>query len=211
MQLIQELRREHELIEQVLGSLCSHAEQRAAGAGDPADGPHFVAFFRTFAGEHHHATEEHVLFPALASRVGLPRDRGPLLALTRQHEEMAGLLDRIEAQLAAGGSLVEPARAYAHALWRHIDAENSVLLPEAEARLRRAGTLELVPLDPAPGVAEARAQGERLIAAYPPRHDATAMRGDGCVICPSFGTACDGLEREWWNDSEWEEFADHLG
>jgi hypothetical protein len=32
------------------------------------------------------------------------------------------------------------------------------------------------------------------------------VRGDGCVICPSYGVTCEGLEREWWNAHEWDEF-----
>jgi hypothetical protein len=36
------------------------------------------------------------------------------------------------------------------------------------------------------------------------------MRGDGCVFCPAFTTSCRGVEHEWWNEWEWEEFEDHL-
>jgi hypothetical protein len=52
---------------------------------------------------------------------------------------------------------------------------------------------------------EAHAFGTTLLATYPPLHDAEAVRGGGCVLCPSYGTTCDGLEREWWTDLEWEE------
>jgi hypothetical protein len=31
------------------------------------------------------------------------------------------------------------------------------------------------------------------------------VRGGGCVLCPSYGITCDGLEREWWTELEWEE------
>jgi hypothetical protein len=29
-------------------------------------------------------------------------------------------------------------------------------------------------------------------------------------MCPAFVDTCRGLEHEWWNESEWEEFEDHL-
>jgi hypothetical protein len=53
--------------------------------------------------------------------------------------------------------------------------------------------------------AAARSAGLALIARYPPERDAELHRGDGCVACPSYGTTCDGLEREWWTDLEWED------
>jgi hypothetical protein len=51
----------------------------------------------------------------------------------------------------------------------------------------------------------AREAGRALLERYPPMHDATVLRGDGCMNCPSFGTTCEGLEVEWWTDLEWEE------
>jgi hypothetical protein len=30
------------------------------------------------------------------------------------------------------------------------------------------------------------------------------------VFCLAYGESCRGLEHEWWNESEWEEFEDHL-
>lgn len=213
MELTRELRRDHELIDRVLGSLCAFVE--AAPAGIAHDGPAFVRFFRDFAGRHHHAAEEHVLFPALAE-IGLDLHRGPLAVLAEQHRELRAVLDEMEPMLAqpfAGSraGVMASARRYAHGLWRHIDAENSVLLPEADVRLGRAGVYEL-PITP--GTAEsvaARSLGERLVAAWPSRPDPTAWRGEGCIVCSAYGRSCDGVEREWWNDAEWEEFADHLG
>jgi hypothetical protein len=40
--------------------------------------------------------------------------------------------------------------------------------------------------------------------------DPEVHRGDGCVACPSFGTTCDGLEREWWTELEWEDMWDRM-
>ena len=85
-----------------------------------------------------------------------------------------------------------------------------MLLPEAETRLRRAFVRELEGRSATPEEQEAREQGIRLCAAYPPLVDRDVLRGDGCVHCPSFGDGCRGLEREWWNPWEWEEFEDQM-
>ncbi|MDP1833115.1 MAG: hemerythrin domain-containing protein [Geothrix sp.] len=217
MQLIEDLRTEHDLIEQVAGSLRAFVTARLAGQGVAADGVRFMAFFRRYAGDFHHGKEELVLFHALATQAELPADRGPLAALTGEHRRMAGLLDALEGLL--GGPLaVEADRQriqalavdYSRSLWRHMDAENSVLFPESEERLRRAHIREL-PSRPMTGAElAAHGAGLALVAAYPPQRDPEAIRGDGCVACPSYGTACDGLEREWWTDLEWEDMWERM-
>jgi hemerythrin-like domain-containing protein len=218
MQLIVDLRAEHDLIEQVLGSLRAFVTARLAGHGDPADGARFMAFFRHYAGDFHHDKEEKVLFRALAERAELPSDRGPISALTGQHRRMNGLLGALEslldAPLETAGDrhrLQELAMDYSRSLWRHIDAENSVLFPEGEERLRRAHVQEL-PSRPMTEVERAsREAGLALLATYPPQHDAEVHRGDGCIACPSYGTTCEGLELEWWTDLEWEDMQERRG
>ncbi|MBI4912529.1 MAG: hemerythrin domain-containing protein [Acidobacteria bacterium] len=218
MRLLDELRHEHDLIEGVLGSLRTFVHERARGAGDPADGVAFLRFFRLHAGDFHHGREEELLFTALVDKAELPGDKGPIPALREQHHAMAALLEAMAPLLGSTleetgerTRLVDLARTYAHALWRHIDAENSVLLPEARARLRRSGIFELEGPPPSPQEAAAGEEGMTLLHRYPPAPDPEALRGEGCVICPSFGTLCEGVEREWWNEFEWEEFPDHLG
>lgn len=212
MQLIEDLRAEHDLIEQVLGSLRAFVAARLGGQGDPADGARFMAFFRRFAGDFHHDKEEQVLFRALAERAELPPDRGPIPALTDQHHRMAALLDGLECLLGAPLAAAEDRRRveelavdYSRSLWRHIDAENSVMFPEGEERLRRFHVRDLPSRPPTEAEAAARETGLALLVAYPPMHDAEVHRGDGCIACPSFGTTCEGLEVEWWTDLEWEE------
>lgn len=48
---------------------------------------------------------------------------------------------------AAGYLNAREAVEYAHASWRHIDTEGSVLFPESEPRLRREGVAELASRD----------------------------------------------------------------
>ena len=217
MQLIEDLRKEHELIEQVLGSLRTFVNARLAGEGDPVDGGRFMAFFRRCAGDFHHDKEEQVLFKALAEKAELPADRGPIAALTGQHHRMAKLLDGLEplvgSPLSSDGErarLLELAIDYSRSLWRHIDAENSVMFPESEERLRRAHVRDLPSRPMSASEAAAWEAGLALVATYPPLHDAEVHRGDGCIACPSFGSTCNGLEAEWWTDLEWEDMWDRM-
>lgn len=217
MQLIEDLRADHDLIDQVLGSLRAYVTARLAGQGEPADGPRFIAFFRHFAGEHHHGKEEDVLFRALWERAELPAERGPIAALTGEHGRMGEVLEALAVLLegplrdeADRRRLRELATDYSRSLWRHLDAENSVLFPESEAHLRRFNIREL----PAPPMTEAqrvaRDAGAGLVPVYPPEPDPGVFRGDGCIACPSYNVTCDGVEREWWTDHAWEDFEERM-
>jgi hemerythrin-like domain-containing protein len=217
MQLIEDLQAEHVLIEQVLGSLRAFVTARLAGQGDPADGPRFITFFRRYAGDFHHDKEEEVLFRALAEKAELPADRGPLLALTDQHRRLGGLLEELELRLgaplatdAARQLLQASAVDYSRSLWRHIDAENSVLFPEGEERLRRCHVRELPSRPMTEAERGAQAAGLALVGTYPPQHDPEVHRGDGCIACPSYGTTCEGLEKEWWTELDWEDFEERM-
>ncbi len=213
MRLIDDLRAEHEVIERVLGSLGTYVDRRARDEAAPGDGEAFVRFFRIFAGTWHHAREEDTLFPALEKHLELPPDSGPIFSIVDQHHRMAAVFDEMAPLLSAGGTtpaetekLRELWTKYARDLLAHIDAENSVLLPESDERLRQAGVHELAMREATAEELSARAGGERLAGLYTPPLDPGAVRGEGCVICPSYGITCGGLEREWWTDDEWEEF-----
>ncbi len=211
MRLIDDLRAEHEVIERVLGSLRTYLERRARGDGAPSAGEGFLRFFRLWAGGYHHAREEETLLPALEKHLELAPRTGPVFSIADQHRKMEATLAGLAPLLLLesptrdeAGSLVTLFTVYSHALLVHIDAENSVLLPESDERLRRAGVHELPARDATPEELAARAEGERLATLFPPSHDPSALRGEGCVICPSYGTTCGGVEREWWNESEWD-------
>jgi hemerythrin-like domain-containing protein len=217
MQLIDELREEHARIDAVLGALRTYVSRRVRGAAPAGDGARFVAFLRTFADRYHHAREEGVLFPSIAEHLEVPATRGPLAQLARDHDAMREQLSAIAKLFDAApdeqvnASLSMLANAYARALGLHIDAENSVLFAEAETRLARVGVRELPTRAPTDDEARARADGEALVALYPPTEDPTLVRGDGCVICPHYGETCRGLEHEWWSDNEWDEAPDRWG
>lgn len=212
MRLIEDLQTEHALIERVAGSLRTWAEAFAAGRAPADDGRAFLRFFRRWAGDFHHAREEAVLLPALSAVVGLPADRGPVAVILKDHQQLAGLLDALAQRLDAGapGDAPALARAYAHRLWHHIDAENTVLFPESEPRLARHGVRELSGRAPTGPELAAKGEGEALLERYPPQPDKEIFRGESCIMCPAYGTDCDGLEKEWWTESEWDEIHDRL-
>ncbi len=217
MRLTEELRAEHDLIEQVAGAFRTFVDARLCGEPSRGDGARFLTFFRLYAGEFHHAREEDTLFAALTRDAGLPADRGPVAVLTEEHRRLGRILDEIEPladaaplDAAPGARLRALALAYTHGLWHHIDAENSVLFPEGESRLRKQFVAELPSREMTAAERDAMALGASLLQRYPPLVDRTVIRGDGCVLCAAFGESCAGLEQEWWSESEWDELDDHL-
>jgi hemerythrin-like domain-containing protein len=202
VQLLDELRREHDVIDRLLGSLL-HPDAHA-------DALDFVEIFESYAGGWHHEREEGLLFPALERAASLPVDRGPIAVLLADHHATAATLRAMRESIGDRDAFARHAQAYARALWPHIDAENSVLFPECETQLRRNGVRELPLAETPAAVRELEARAATLIDKYPPR-DLGVIRGEGCVVCPSYGDACGGLEREWWNEWEWEELSERVG
>lgn len=218
MKLLDDLMAEHALIERVVGSLRTFVGLRVRGEADGADGEAFARFFLLYAGRYHHAREEELLFPALARETEVPTDRGPLRVLLEDHRSMEQTRDRMAPLLfaaldapAARDELVALSERFGRALLLHIDAENSVLFPEAAARFRRVNLHELP--DRARGAEEeaARAAGERLALRYAQSEFPGLLRGDGCVACEAYGTRCDGVEREWFDELEHDDIVDRVG
>jgi hemerythrin-like domain-containing protein len=213
MKLIDTFQDEHVLIDQVLGSFRTYVDGLVNGTADLDDGRRFATFFTEFAGHFHHEREEGVLFNALVTDAELPSASGPVHALLLEHAEMEGWMREMTPFLEQRPQSEDDrdrlralAIRYSHALWRHIDAENSVLYPEGAERLGRCGIRELPDRPMSQAEAAARQDGARLLARYPPLEDASLTRGDGCFMCRSHGEACKGLEAEWWTELEWEEF-----
>lgn len=213
MKLIDTLQDEHTLIDQVLGSFRRYVGALDDGTADPDDGRRYAAFFTAFAGHFHHEREERVLFDALVTQAELPRERGPVHALVREHAEMEEWLREMAPLLEQGLQSEDDrvrlralATRYSQTLWRHIDAENSVLYPEAQERLRRYGVRELPDRPASDTEAAAREGVTALLLRYLPIEDEALTRGEGCLMCAAYGKTCDGLEAEWWTELEWEDF-----
>jgi hemerythrin-like domain-containing protein len=212
MQLLDELREEHGLIDRVLGALRTCAAGLGSGRATAEDAFALLQFLELYAGQWHHSREEEVLFPALKAEVMVPGDRGPVAVLLEDHRVLERSLAEMRIALAAADHVVFERLAidYSRALWAHIDVENSVLLPESEIQLRRAHAAPLPVREMPAAVREIAARAEKLLALYPEEYASDVVRGDGCVICPAYLETCRGIEREWWNQWAWEEFDEHI-
>ena len=202
MQLFEEFKVEHLLVDRVAGSLIHFAEQAAGGEFSEEDVADFVSFFRVFVAGYHHEREERTLFPVLIERAEVPADRGPLPSIEADHRAAAALTDEFEGATGSQANLAEAARRLAHHLWEHVDKEDSVLFPESSERLRRNGVTRLEGSAPTDEEVSARQLGEALTERFPPLDDPEIVRGDGCIACSAFGETCGGIETEWW--SSWE-------
>jgi hemerythrin-like domain-containing protein len=205
MKIIEEIQREHRLVEEIAGSVHAWAHRGPDHPDAVSDRADLVRFLRVFIVELHFGNEE-ALFDALVEHGEIPGDRGPLAILRREHRQAAEAIDRW-ASMADGGASAALAVEIAAELWQHMDKEESVLMPEAERRLIDGGIRD-VELPPAPdGIEEMWELGRKLIRRLPPMDDPELIRGDGCIPCAAFGSDCHGIETEWWSDWEHEHHA----
>lgn len=137
----QTLREEHRVILRALGLVEVAAGRLDAGRALPAGWwEELLEWLRAFADRNHHAKEEAYLFPALAE-AGVPAAGGPVGVMLDEHTEGRGLIrlmaeSPVERRAAA-------ARRYVHLLRDHIDKENGVLLPLADAVLEPGAQLHV--------------------------------------------------------------------
>ena len=89
-----------------------------------------VAWLRAFADRNHHAKEEQSLFPAMA-KAGVPSEGGPVAVMLDEHAQGRALIAAIAD--GAGAVRAAAAREYVDLLRAHIDKENDVLFPLADA------------------------------------------------------------------------------
>ena len=127
------LRQEHRVILRALALLEVAAARLGAGA-PLRDGvwEELLDWFHVFADRTHHAKEEQCLFPAL-SDAGVPAQGGPVSVMLDEHSEGRALLQALAAGPVERREAL--ARLYGQLLRDHIDKENGVLLPLAEAVL----------------------------------------------------------------------------
>ncbi|MBK8251570.1 MAG: hemerythrin domain-containing protein [Polyangiaceae bacterium] len=218
MKLLHTLREEHALIERVALSFATLIAECERGTVPPADADAFVRFFQTYV-LRHHKREEDILFQALVRETDAPAERGPIRVLSDDHAGMAAQLNELRALLLPPkDAVVEAAKAkrlggqYVRALIQHIDAENDVLIPESLARFKRANIKELPELwDESETPDLAAGQVFRLLERYEPAKLTDIFRGGRCSTCQAFGTRCDGVEREWSSEAEWEDMVDRIG
>jgi hemerythrin-like domain-containing protein len=127
------LRDEHVVILRGLDLLEAAAGQAEDGRDPPEPWWNDVlAWFRLFADRNHHGKEETVLFPAMI-RAGAPPEGGPIDVMLDEHVEGRALLHAMARN--APGERARAARHYAQFLRDHIDKEQGVVFPLAEAIL----------------------------------------------------------------------------
>ena len=127
------LRDEHDLILRALLSLEAAAERLVVGGALPGGlWTEMIDWLRAFADHNHHAKEEKALFPARV-KAGVPAEGGPIAVMLEEHAEGRALL----AAMRTGESVdqVAAAQRYIRLLRDHIDKENGVLFPLADAVL----------------------------------------------------------------------------
>ncbi|HEX6212534.1 MAG TPA: hemerythrin domain-containing protein [Methylomirabilota bacterium] len=127
------LRDEHQLILHALLNLEHAAVRLGAGGRLPEDlWTRTICWFRAFADRSHHAKEETALFPAMV-KGGVPSEGGPIAVMLQEHAEGRALL----ATMYTGEPVDQAAAAhrYIRLLRDHIDKENEILFPLADAVL----------------------------------------------------------------------------
>ena len=129
----QVLREEHRLIVRALDTLEIAGDRVGRGAPLPDHWwSDLIHWLRAFADRNHHAKEERSLFPAMV-KAGVPSDDGPIAVMLEEHSQGRALIQSMET--------VEPAhraatvRDYVALLRAHIDKENQVVFPLADAVL----------------------------------------------------------------------------
>lgn len=127
------LREEHRVILRALAALEAAAARVAAGSAVP-DGwwAEVIRWLRTFADKNHHAKEENSLFPAMI-KAGVPSGGGPIEVMLAEHVQGRALIRAMESE--AGAPRAAAARRYVDLLRQHIDKENGILFPLADAVL----------------------------------------------------------------------------
>lgn len=151
MRATNELKKEHQGIElllrvlQALSVKSSRAEQIQA---EHLDG--IMEFLSVFVDKCHHGKEEEYLFPALEA-VGVQRESGPIGVLLLEHEQGRKLVARfkVAAKEYISGNKTGAAEfqtvinEYVSLMAQHIEKENNVIFPMADARLHSMKDKEL--------------------------------------------------------------------
>ncbi|MBW2402498.1 MAG: hemerythrin domain-containing protein [Deltaproteobacteria bacterium] len=144
MEAIDMLMSEHRLIERALDALERWVTTLGSGSesDDKAELTRFVSFIRDFGDAYHHSKEEDMLFVAMVDQ-GFPREAGPIAMMLHEHElgrSLVSVLDGLAQQSTAwskedSDTLASTAREFSALLRQHIQKEDQILYPMADARL----------------------------------------------------------------------------
>ena len=164
------LREEHRVILRALDVLEAATARLASGRPLPEGWwSEIIWWLRSFADKNHHAKEETSLFPAMV-KAGVPSTGGPIDVMLEEHRRGRALVRAMEA---GEPTAQAAAREYVSLLREHIEKENGVLFPLADAVLdeaaQRALQREFETVEAEQGrdasIPHAEATVERLVAA----------------------------------------------
>lgn len=145
------LKNEHKAVKltlQVLGRICDQSEKDRKFNPEHLDS--LVEFFRVFVDKCHHGKEENLLFPAML-QAGISKKGGPIEVMLREHKQgrkyVRGIADAVlkykTGNIKASSEIIRNSRDYISLLKQHIDKEDNVLYPMADARLDEEKQKEL--------------------------------------------------------------------
>jgi hemerythrin-like domain-containing protein len=152
MKATEQLKAEHQGIKLMLGILGRICDRLEAGEAVNREHPaQVVEFFTVFVDKCHHGKEEGLLFPAMAA-AKIPGFEGPIEMLLSEHRSGREYMKAVREAAAryscgdreAASIITANARAYSKLLFPHIDKEDNVLFPMADAFLPSQKHEELV-------------------------------------------------------------------
>jgi len=148
----EQLKEEHDAIKlmlRILERVCEKLE-----SGQDVNQTHLkemLEFIGVFADRCHHGKEEDLLFPEM-QKAGIPKEGGPIAVMLTEHdmgrEYVSAMSDAI-AQYESGNQqasskFAQNARGYISLLSQHIEKEDNILYPIADARIPKAKQDELL-------------------------------------------------------------------
>lgn len=152
MSVTEQLKREHEginLMLMILEKVCAKLESKKEL--NLEDFEQILEFIKVFIDKCHHGKEEDLLFPAM-EEAGVPKEEGPIGVMLMEHDTGRSYVKDISEAFAkhktgdskASSKIIENARNYIELLNRHIDKENNILFPMADALLSAEKQEELL-------------------------------------------------------------------
>ena len=190
MEAIRTLMAEHQVILRTLDALDGFVGRATGAPAEQDELRKFVTFIRGYADALHHGKEEDVLFVAMVDE-GFSREQGPIAVMLHEHDvgrEQAAALDGLAASVTPWPPedleiLRIASRTYADLLRLHIQKEDRILYPMAEARLSAAAQAQVdaacAALDAKAGRDGTRGALERLASELSGRHGAAEAAGMG--------------------------------
>jgi hemerythrin-like domain-containing protein len=149
---VDDLKAGHRAVERMLKVLSAMAVRLESGGSVPeSDIAGVLEFQKVFGDECHHAKEDKLLIPALAS-AGVPVDSGIVAAVIEEHAEGRRRVSEMRKHAggmsmgdrgAATAGFIEEAHAFTSLLEQHMVREEAELFPLGEARLDEAAQLAL--------------------------------------------------------------------